>query len=165
MTPDPRPDVTALVDSLHALARHAHDDHTVATEAADLLVDLARRLTEQDAEIARLREVSARQHELLFAFHAATDPEQHQDICDSIGIEADWCEARFKALEAQLTAAEQALAAARRERDVYIEALHCASIDCSVIECEIDGDYCRDTTGGRVNELRQFILKTLAEKR
>lgn len=71
-------------------------------EAAAALTDLRRQVTEKDAVIAR-------QHELLFSFHAATNPEEHADICARIGDEADWCEARVKNLEAKLAAAEQRL--------------------------------------------------------
>lgn len=103
--------VKALVDSLHALVRHAHDDHTVATEAADMLVDLARRLTEQDAEIARLLG-------LLADCYRATgaDPDGNEDwrLAEDAVTEVQ----RLRQdSEAEILAAEQALAAARRERD------------------------------------------------
>lgn len=120
MTPDARPDVTALdwrVDGNFVHVRYVVKEDGVASSsffnvhspqnAAAIVkhhnvfvADLARRLTEQEAEIARLREQK-----------------------DVIARDRDSCMVDFGALSKQrdewkyaATAAEQALTAARRER-------------------------------------------------
>jgi hypothetical protein len=86
-------------------------------KATPLLRDLLTYATTVRQERDEARKVSARQHELLFSFHAATDPERHAAICERIGNEADWCEARVNALEAQVASLTAQLAEARKDRD------------------------------------------------
>lgn len=114
MTPDARPDVTALAElatthaaSLREVSACYPRDAMVPTNqawrayTAMMLDDLARRLTEQDAEIARLRNL---------------------DLASDYA--RDLFLSEIEELKAKLTAAEQALSAARRERD----ALNAAAI-------------------------------------
>lgn len=102
--PDARPDVTARIAAADKLIERSgwsiNEDDDI-DDARALLADLARRLTEQEAEIARLREQK-----------------------DVIARDRDSCMVDFGALSRQrdkwkdaATAAEQALTAARRERD------------------------------------------------